>query len=164
LMTRIADALAGEAGAGRLKQYLRQWRMRTLSYDGLCLLPIIIACGAAFVWAHDATMSVVGRVFGNTFSGWIIVAVVVILLGLIHFGNRRLAARLIARRIEPASRQAFGMDLRRAFESNVRSWRSIFRFNPKGWHLLARRRVARIRRRQEGMIRRLNDRFTQPSG
>jgi hypothetical protein len=81
-----------------------------------------------------------------------------------HYTSRRLAAKQIARRIEPASQQAFNLDLRRAFKRNIRWWRSLFRLQPKGWHVLARRRVARIRDKQETMVRRLNDRFTQPSG
>ncbi|MGN8159108.1 dynamin family protein [Salinisphaera sp. RV14] len=164
LMTGAADTLAGEAGVGRLKGYLRRWRQRTLLYDGLMLLPIVLACGAALIWAHGVAMGVVDRVFGNTISGWLIVAVVAVLLGALHFVSRSLAAKQIARRIDPASQQAFSLDLRRAFRRNTRWWRGLFSLQPKGWHLFARRRVARIRDKQEAMVRRLNDRFTQPSG
>ncbi|MES1936155.1 dynamin family protein [Salinisphaera hydrothermalis] len=164
LMTGAADTLAGDAGVGRLKSYLRKWRQRTLIYDALMLLPIVLACGAAFIWAHGVAMGVVDRVFGNTVSGWVIVAVAVVLLGALHYTSRSLAANQIARRIEPASQQAFSLDLRRAFRRNTRWWRGLFSLQPKGWHILARRRVAKIRDKQETMVRRLNDRFTQPSG
>lgn len=164
LMTGAADTLAGEQGVGRLKQHLRQWRTRTLIYDGLVLLPIVLACGAAFIWAHGIAMSVADRVFGNTPSGWAIVALTVVLLTTVHYANRGLAAAQIARRIEPASQQTFSLDLRRAFQRNVRWWRGLFSLQPKGWHILARRRIAKIRDKQESMVQRLNDRFTQPSG
>ncbi|WP_423821478.1 dynamin family protein [Salinisphaera sp. SPP-AMP-43] len=164
LMTGAADALAGRQGVGQLRQHLRQWRRRTLIYDGLALLPIVLACGAAFIWAHDTAMGGVERMFSNTPSGWAIVAFVVIVLGLIHFGSRTLAARQISKRIQPASQQTFSLDLKRAFRRNTRWWRGLFSIHPKGWHVFARRRVARIRGKQETMVRRLNDRFTQPSG
>lgn len=164
LMTGAADTLAGENGVGLLKHYLRQWRRRTLIFDSLMLAPIVAACGAAFIWANAAAMGVVERVFGNTAGGWAIVALVVVIVGAIHFSARTLAANQIARRIQPASQQAFNIDLRRAFRRNVRWWRGLFSLQPKGWHVFARRRVARIRDQQESLVRRLNDRFTQPSG
>ena len=164
LMTSAADTLAGDAGVGRLQTLRARWRNRTLGIDALIALPLIAAGVAAFVWAPDTAGELTGLLFSGRPAGWFLLAVVVVVLAAIHFGVRSLVATRIARAIEPASQQPFGLDIRRAFVANTRWWRSLFGAWPKGWTFFARRRVARIRSKQETIIRRLNDRFTQPSG
>lgn len=164
LMTRAANALAGEAGVGHLKTLLQNWRRRTLVYDGIMAVPVVAACLAAFIWAPGTSFGIARRIAAQTWTGWLLLAVGLALLAGLHFAARAFAASRIAATIQPASQQPYRLDLRRAFARNTRGWRSLWLPQPKGWHWLARRRVARIRDRQEVLIRRLNDRFTQPSG
>ncbi|GAB3670938.1 dynamin family protein [Salinisphaera aquimarina] len=164
LMTSAADTLAGDEGVGRLRALLGRWRGRTLIYDGLVLIPVLLACAAAFFWAGAATRGVLATLFSGTLPGWLLLAAILIAAGVVHCASRRLAAGQLGRTIGPASQQPFDMDIRRAFRANTRWWRSIFSTHPKGWSMFARRRVAKIRNKQETIVRRLNDRFTQPSG
>ncbi|RJS91343.1 dynamin family protein [Salinisphaera sp. Q1T1-3] len=164
LMTGAASRLSGAEGVGRLKQYLGRWRQRVALYDLAGIAPLIALLVAGFVWAGNTTHQVVSEVMQGSTFGWVVVALVAIVLGAIHFSARRLAARQIAASIKPASMQVFAMDLRGAFVRNTRWWRSIFLLQPKGWTMFARKRVRRILDKQETMVRRLNDRFAQPSG
>lgn len=164
LMTGAATRLAGDDGVGRLKHYLSRWRRRVAVYDLIGVLPLLALIAAAWFWARSTTDAVIGQALSGSVFGWAVIAVVVVILGVIHFGARRLAARRIAAGIKPASLQVFAMDIRRAFRRNTRWWRSLILPQPKGWNVFARRRVQRIVGKQETMIRRLNDRFAQPSG
>ncbi|MES1926999.1 dynamin family protein [Salinisphaera sp. T31B1] len=164
LMTSAADTLAGEAGVGHLQTLRTRWRNRTLAFDALIAVPLLAGVAAAFVWAPRATRELGATLLSGRPAGWLMLALIVTLLGAIHFGVRSLVATRIARSIAPASQQPFDLDIRRAFVANTRWWRSVFGAHPKGWTMLARRRVAKIRSKQETIIRRLNDRFTQPSG
>ncbi|MDA3920905.1 MAG: dynamin family protein [Salinisphaera sp.] len=164
LMTSAADALAGPSGAEGLTRLTTRWRRRTLTYDALVAVPVVLACIAAFIWAHDAAMGVAGQMLSLTAIGIGLIVAAIVLCLAVHFGFRRIAAKQIAKTIEPARQQAFGLDLRAAFLRDTRWWRSLFRLHPKGWHWLARRRVKKIRRSNESIVRRLNDQFTQPSG
>lgn len=164
LMTSAADTLAGKDGVGRLRSLLGRWRSRTLVYDALAIVPVVAAGAAAMFWASDALTDLIGTLFSGSARGWLLWAAIAVVTVGVHLLLRSIAAKQIARRIEPASQQPFDLDIRRAFEGNTRWWRSIFSAHPKGWNFLARRRVARIRNQQERIVRRLNDRFTQPSG
>lgn len=164
MMTGTASQLAGPEGIGHLNGLLQKWRRRTLLLDAAVFLPLLIAYISSFFWAHDFATGLWSRVWHHTATGWAIIALLVVFIGAVHFGSRRLMARQVSRHIEPAARQPLGMNLRRAFQRNVRWWRSIFWLPPKGWHFLARRRINKIRGKQEAMVRRLNDRFTSPSG
>ena len=164
LMKSAANTLIGDAGVGRLKAYRSAWRRRTLIYDALALVPFIAALVAALIWMHDTTTGWLSDIVTGTTVGWISIAVIIVVLGLIHFAMRRAAAGQITRRIDHASQQPFGMNLRNAFRVNTRWWRSIFLPSLKGWNMFARRRVEKITSRDEAIVSRLNDRFTQPSG
>lgn len=164
LMTSAADTLAGNEGVGRLRTLCGRWRARTLLYDALVLVPVLIACGAGLFWADDAMRALLDTLISGSPVGWLLWAILAIVAGAAHFSMRGLAAKQVARGIGPASQQPFDLDIRRAFVRNTRWWRSLFSSQPKGWTLFARRRVASIRNKQETIVRRLNDRFTQPSG
>ncbi len=164
LMTSAADTLAGEAGVGRLQALRAQWRRRTLMLDLCVAVPVMLAVAAAVFWAPDTARPALATLFSGTPVGWMLWGVIALAAGSAHLCLRAWTAGRIARRIAPASQQPFDLDIRRAFVANTRWWRSVFGAYPKGWTLLARRRVARIRGKQETIIRRLNDRFTQPSG
>lgn len=164
LMTGAASTLAGDGGVGRLKQYLSRWRKRVGIFDAIGFVPLAALVIAGWIWGGPTIQAIFDEVGQGSVFGWVIVAIVVIILGAMHFGMRWLAANQILRKIKPASQQLFALDLRRAFARNTRWWRSLFLFQPKGWNILARRRVQHILSKQETMVRRLNDRFAHPSG
>lgn len=164
LMTSAADALAGPSGAAGLRELTGRWRRQTLIVDALLVLPIVLACVVIFIWAHDAAMAIVGPILALSAVGIATIVIAAVAWLAIHFGVRGWVSRRLAKAIEPARKHAFGLDLKAAFLRDTKWWRSLFRLNPKGWHWLARRRVARIRQSNESIVRRLNDQFTQPSG
>lgn len=164
LMTSAADTLAGESGVGRLQALRATWRRRTLMLDLCVALPVILAVVAALFWAPDMARPALATLLSGTPAGWMLWGLIAFLTAATHLSLRAWMAARIARGIAPASQQPFDLDIRQAFVANTRWWRSVFGAYPKGWTLLARRRVAKIRGKQETIIRRLNDRFTQPSG
>ena len=86
-------------------------------------------------------------------------------LGLyLHFRVRRWAAGRIKREID---REYVGEEaerLARAFQRNIRVWRSIFDPDPAGWNGRNRRALKNIISGANRLVQTLNDRFTDPSG
>ncbi|MDN5938807.1 MAG: dynamin family protein [Salinisphaera sp.] len=164
LLTGAANTLAGETVLGQLRDSLGRWRRRALIYDGLLLAPVVILIIAGLVWANDSTVGILNQIGSGTPAGWIIIGAAVALGLTAHFTLRGIAARQIGKRIPAAGQQPHQLDLRRAFARNTRWWRSLCWLQPKGWNPWRRRRVQQIVASREGMVQRLNDRFTQPAG
>ena len=164
MMTGAARTLAGDIGVGRLKTHLGQWRRRVGIFDIAILVPLAVLIGAGAIIYRDTAGRLMGAIGNASPTGIAVVTILIVVFAGIHFCVRGLVARRIAAGIQPASQQAFALDLRRAFLRNTRWWRSMALLQPKGWGWLARRRVRRIQAKHETMIRRLNDRFARPSG
>ena len=99
---------------------------------------------------------------------WLLVLVAVLLVmacGYVHFLMRRLASRLIVRRI---ARNPVPTDVRewvkRAFIHNTRPWRTILTAAPAGWGRSARQRIAQVAADKDRFVQHLNDHFAAPSG
>ena len=159
-----ARTLAGDTGVGRLKECLGQWRRRVGVFDIAILVPLAVLIGAGAIVYRDVAGRLLDAIGNASPTGIAVVAALIVVFAGIHFCVRGLVARRIAAAIQPASQQAFALDLRRAFLRNTRWWRSMALLQPKGWGWLARQRVRRIQAKHETMIRRLNDRFARPSG
>jgi len=80
-----------------------------------------------------------------------------------HFTVRKLAAKYVAAKM-PIMFGDCELNLRRAFLTNTRAWRSSFSAGVRGWGKGSRRIVRDVLGAIEGHIQRLNDLHTNPSG
>ena len=147
-----------------------RWRRAVLWTDAALLGVLVVGLGA---WTISA-----GYWQGLSFSApwydrvasvpWLATAIIVILAAAgvyAHFLVRKLAARLVARRI---AREADLEDIRtwtsRAFARNTRAWWPILTRSPAGWGRTARSRISQVTADADQFVQRLNNQFADPSG
>jgi hypothetical protein len=82
----------------------------------------------------------------------------------LHFRMRSWSANKIKREIALQYVGEEAERLTRAFNRNVRVWRSIFEPDPVGWSGRNRRSLRNIIGSANRLVQTLNDRFTDPSG
>ncbi|MCB1925100.1 MAG: dynamin family protein [Gammaproteobacteria bacterium] len=84
---------------------------------------------------------------------------------LVHFGIRRLAASSLMGHTERLGHQrGIRGNLKEAFRTNTKPWRSIFSRHPAGWSRRSRRQIQKVLESADRYVQDLNDRFTNPSG
>ena len=79
----------------------------------------------------------------------------------IHFTSRRVACRLVLRKMEFSG---LAGDCRKAFLRNTKAFRSIFQIAPAGWTSRSRRALAGVVAGSAELIQTMNDRYADPSG
>ncbi|MDH5446561.1 MAG: dynamin family protein [Gammaproteobacteria bacterium] len=161
----------------QLRNLLSRWRRGVLWRDGLFLgalgsgfIALLLASG---VWQgqpldipgtqllQSAWQSITGSVWGRI-SG---VAIAVLLaLGIHSYARHAAGQRVIKWMNKNIQQETQRLHLQQAFAKNIRPWHSVFRPEPVGWNIFARRRLSALIAAADGYIQRLNDQFTQPSG
>jgi hypothetical protein len=154
----------------RLRKAREQWRRRVLWMDGLVLVGLV---GAFLGWSISGghleglrfSHPWADAVAGTSAGPGVLVAALLIVLGALHFGIRRLAARWVARglgrdRDLAQHRQA----LLGAFRKDTRFWRPLLMNGPPGWTTGGRRKVAAVLAEADRYVQDLNRRFADPSG
>ncbi|MGD8672802.1 MAG: dynamin family protein [Thiogranum sp.] len=151
----------------QIRDLIGRWRRQVLTWDaGWLLLAGLLVVGSRFLPPAMVARidGAVQRVLANP-SLAVGAAVVLAALGLyLHFRVRRWAAGRINREID---REYVGEEaerLARAFQRNIRVWRSIFDPDPAGWNGRNRRALKNIISGANRLVQTLNDRFTDPSG
>ncbi len=152
-----------------VSNFLGRWRKRVLWGDGIVmgtlLLLLLILTMKAGYWQ--------GLVFAPPWlapgeSGLLpglLLGVLVVVLGAIHFGVRALAARsLLGTLRKQASKSGLKGDPAGAFVRSTQPWRSIFRKHPAGWGRKSRRQLREVLQSTDTYVQTLNDQFTNPSG
>ncbi|MES9826098.1 MAG: dynamin family protein [Candidatus Thiodiazotropha endolucinida] len=148
---------------------LGRWKKRVLLGDtvlmgGLLLALLIFSVNAGywqgFKFAPPWLESGV-----NTPLPWVLTALLVIVLVVIHFAVRLAAARSLLKglRKQVSSTGIKGNPVG-AFLRSTKPWRSIFRKNPAGWGRKSKRQLREVLQATDTYIQTLNDRFTNPSG
>lgn len=148
---------------------LGRWKKRVLLGDavlmgGLLLALLIFSVNAGywqgFKFAPPWLESGV-----NTPLPWVLTALLVIVLVVIHFAVRLVAARSLLKglRKQVSSAGIKGNPVS-AFLRSTKPWRSIFRKNPAGWGRKSKRQLREVLQATDTYIQTLNDRFTNPSG
>jgi hypothetical protein len=162
---RIRDELVARIRAAR-----REWRRRVLRTDAVVYGTLIVAALAiSFAlgyWQGLRFSPPWGDfVLQRPVLFWAIIIVIVALAVQLHRWSSRWAARGVLARIRADA--TLGEDVERvakAFMKNVRSWQPFFMEKPVGWGVLTRRKLDRIATESGEVIRKLNDRYTNPSG
>ncbi|MEW7975874.1 MAG: dynamin family protein [Candidatus Thiodiazotropha endolucinida] len=148
---------------------LGRWKKRVLLGDavlmgGLLLALLIFSVNAGywqgFKFAPPWLESGV-----NTPLPWVLTALLVIVLVVIHFAVRLIAARSLLKRLrKQVSSAGIKGNPVSAFLRSTKPWRSIFRKNPAGWGRKSKRQLREVLQATDTYIQTLNDRFTNPSG
>ncbi len=149
-----------------LQELLRKWRKRTLLLD-------LLGWGvmAFFVFS----------------LGWVQAALeggsVVLLNGVVHLKplyllifigaglflwhliSRTLMANSLKRAVKKAQKLIGNkLNVQTAFKKNTSLFNSILGLKPRGWNMLNRSRINKIREEADNYVQNLNDRYTNPSG
>ncbi|OOZ13305.1 dynamin family protein [Solemya velum gill symbiont] len=145
-----------------LVELMRRWYKRTLVLDAvtvafLLLLYIGVSLGIGF-----NPLDIAPAIAGNCILS---ASIAVVLLAIIHFGMRELAAKTLLGAARKASEALDGkLDLVGAFRKSTRMMRIIISRRPAGWGSFTRKRLKRVREENDRIVQMLNDRFTNPSG
>jgi ribosome biogenesis GTPase A len=157
----------GEHTVPLLQTAVRRWRRRTLIADGvifglLLLLFLSWSIGAGH-WhglSYDAPWVQPLKSIAWGITGLELVLIVLLLI--LHFNIRRLAARSVMPWLrKQASKQRLPGDVVAAFQRNTRRWRTVVAGAPAGWGSSARKRVTKVLQDCETYVQTLNERFTQ---
>jgi hypothetical protein len=153
-----------------LRELLHRWRKRTLIGDAIAAAAIIGGFFAITLqlgqWQGlqlqagwwDAISASPLRLYFVAFGAYLVWL-------LVHFGVRHLAAASLFGRASRLGQQlGIRGDLKAAFRTNTKAWRSIFSRNPVGWGRRSRRLVQKVFEDADRYVQDLNDRFTNPSG
>jgi hypothetical protein len=153
-----------------LQTAMRRWRRRTLLADTIVFASLIagfmtwsIKAGQWHGLAYDAPWT---ELLNSV--PWGVKAlegVVVLLVLLIHFGIRHLAAQSVLPWLRKQVEQQEPMgNILRAFENNTRFWRTVLLGRPLGWNSRSRAEIDDVLQNCESYIQTLNERFTNPKG
>jgi GTPase SAR1 family protein len=148
---------------------LAQWRKRVLWTDaivmgGFALLLLFLSIEADY-WTGFSFTPPWMQPGSNPLIPWLVLAGLVIVLLIIHFGIRTLAAKTL---IPSLRKEAAKADLKSnpvgAFLRSTKPWRSILLRTPAGWSRKARNQLSQVIQDTDSYIQTLNDQFTNPSG
>ena len=154
----------------RLDDAKQRWRRRVLWLDAIVfgLLGVAGLVVTAWLgWWQGLSFQPPGidAVAGDPVLLGVAIAIVVAVIGYIHFSLRRIAARSLL----PWLRDSEPNEERRgwllnAFKKNTSFWRSIFWNRPAGWDRWSKRRIERVLTEADRYVQSLNNRFADPSG
>jgi hypothetical protein len=149
--------------------FLGRWRKRVLWGDGilmgaLLLLLLILSMKAGYWHGLSFAPPWLSAEEGGLLP-WLLLGVLIIALGVIHFGVRALASRSLLGAIrQQASKSGLKGNPAGSFVRSTRPWRSILRKHPSGWGRKSRRQLREVLQSTDTYIQTLNDQFTNPSG
>jgi hypothetical protein len=148
---------------------LERWKKRVLVGNallmgGLLLALLIFSINAGYWQGFSfAPPWLEGGV--NSPLPWVMAALLVVLLLVIHYAVRLVAARSLLKGLR---RQAASAGIKGnpvgAFLRSTKPWRSIFSKNPAGWGRKSKRQLREVLQATDTYIQTLNDQFTNPSG
>lgn len=152
-----------------ISTFLGRWRKRVLWGDGilmgsLLLLLLFLTIKAGYWQGLSFAPPWLAAESGGLLP-WLILGMLVIAFGAIHFGVRALAARSLLGAIrKQAAKSGLKGDPAGSFVRSTQPWRSILRKHPAGWGRKSRRKLREVVQATDAYIQTLNDQFTNPSG
>ena len=158
-----------EKKVGILKEFLRRWRRKVLWRDGAILGGLAAAYLLVGIWAGYLSWN---RLLPPQMDPYLarpsgrisLTAAVLVLLLVVHFWNRKGAARRVLETLKEQVADTEREGMVKAYRKNVRPWRSIFNAQPVGWGRRADRQTKDILASVDSYVQTLNDSFAKPSG
>jgi hypothetical protein len=154
----------------QIRQFISRWRSKIVWIDGTLIGVVLAAFLVATIWGGywngmTLKLSFLDNLPGGNYSKIGLLALLVLLVGYVHFWIRRVTANYVSRKSLAEVKDA---DLRtnyaRAFKKNSRWYRSLLKRKPAGWGWRTQRRLAKVLEDTNTYIQKLNDMYTNPSG
>jgi len=154
----------------RIRRFLLRWRRKVLCLDGIIFGGLLVALLVVSIWGgYWSGLSLKLPFFDNLPGGnyklFGIVAVLLLLIGYVHYTIRRLVAKhttkKLLKEVNDSELHPFYL---RAFKKNSRWYRSIFNRQPAGWSKWTQHRLAKVLEDTNAYIQKLNDMYTNPAG
>ncbi len=151
----------------KLHDLLARWRGSVLKRDlivygatALVIFLILLAIGD-----FSLLTAPIAAGLGNPILGVIGVALILGVLGWIHYAHRGSMKRRTIAELKKDYEEGFERDgLVRGFTLSTSWWRSVFSSTPAGWGNWAVKRIAKVVRDADRYVQALNDQYTNPSG
>lgn len=148
---------------------LASWRKRVLWGDAIVMGSLMILLLALTInagyWTGFSFTPPWLQAESNPVIPWLALGALVIVLLVIHYGVRSVAAKtLLGSLRKDAAKAGLKSNPAGAFQRSTRPWRSIFRRKPAGWGRRARKQLTQVIQNTDTYIQTLNDQFTNPSG
>lgn len=154
----------------RLVAARRAWRRRLLWLDalvfgGIIVLLLLLSSYLGYWQGLNFEAPWLDNLSGTPWLMWTTIALIALGAYTLHRVLRRFAARAVERSIRHDESLGEQRDrVAGAFAKNVRSEWPLMFSRPKGWGMLARRRLESILSDAYSEIQALNDRYADPSG
>ncbi len=167
MLEQTADAIENQV-IGKLENALDRWKSRVLMLDGILigLLLIIIGTALTLTDSWHLVQDCIAGIAAGEVPSLITAAVLVALVGYIHFSVRSKVARSILKKLpaEFGHDHTAGRQFSRAFRKSTAAYRPMFLKKPAGWNGTNQRILAQVKEDANDYIQTLNDQFTDPSG
>jgi len=154
----------------RIRKFISRWRNKIIWLDGILLAAVLAAFLVATIWGGywngmTLKLSFLDNLPGGNYGKLGLLALLVLLIGYVHFWIRRVTANYVSRKVladikDPDLRANYA----RAFKKNSRWYRILFKRKPAGWGRRTQRRLAKVLEDTNTYIQKLNDMYTNPSG
>lgn len=148
----------------RLRSLLHSWRVRVLWLDSIVFAVIALLIGFV-LWNGGADFVASFPEDQQLWIWGIGLALLLLVLGYIHFSIRRRVARAIITKMRRDMQgEEFLENFIKAFEYNTRPSRSVMQKDPAGWGQRTQDAIQKIVNEAADFIQKLNDAFANPSG
>ncbi|MEK6736985.1 MAG: dynamin family protein [Pseudomonadota bacterium] len=152
----------------KLSDMLKQWKNKVFLFDGLVfgLLAVLAGVGLTLSESWGLVNTFSTDIHRGDQSSLIILALLILSIGYIHFSVRRFAANKILKKLS----DEFGNDhetckqYTQAFNKCTVAYRPMFLQGPTGWNEVTQQTIDEIINEANDYIQALNDQFTNPSG
>ena len=169
MLEQTAQMLKQEV-ASRLTRFKEGLRRKVLWLEGAILAALLVAFLGLTIWGgywEELSLSLpfLDLVILNQYTFYGTIAILLIIVGYVHFSIRRWAAKKVsARLLAEVKDPDLHPNYKRAFRKSSRWWRSLFWPNPAGWGKRTAARLEKVLDDSNAYIQKLNDEYTNPSG
>ncbi|WP_292978502.1 dynamin family protein [Nitrosomonas sp.] len=167
MLEQTANTIENQV-VGKLETVIDQWRNQVFTLDGILigLLAALTGIGLTVTESWHLARECIEGVSAGGVLPILSIALVLGVIGYIHFAVRKSIARSILKQLP----KEFGHDHNaarqfcRAFSKSTAGYRPMFLKKPAGWNTTNRRILAEVKEDANDYIQMLNDQFTNPSG
>ncbi len=154
----------------RLARFNEGLRRKVLWLEGAILAALLAAFLGLTIWGGywqglSLSLPFLDLVVINDYTFFGTIAILLAIVGYVHFRIRRWAAKKISSRLLTEVKDPdLHPNYQRAFRKSSRWWRSLFWPNPAGWGKRTAARLEKVLDDSNAYIQKLNDEYTNPSG
>jgi len=169
MLEQTAQMLKQEV-VSRLERFKEGMRRKVLWLEGTILATLFVAFVLLTIWGGyweglSLSLPFLDLVMSNHYTFYGTLAILLAVVGYVHFSIRRWAAKKVsARLLAEITDPDLHPNYKRAFRKSSRWWRSLFWPNPAGWGKRTATRLEKVLDDSNAYIQKLNDEYTNPSG